>query len=838
MSEPRKPATLRYFGKYLLLGEIAAGGMGVVYRAEQPSANRSVALKMIRSGALAGEAERRRFRTEAEAAAGLSHPNIVKIFEIGEHEGQPFFSMELIEGESLSERISNFKSQISNRQAATLLLTIARAVYHAHQRGILHRDLKPANILLDESGEPHLTDFGLAKCLHADNGQTQTFAVLGTPAYMAPELAAGGARDATMASDVYSLGAILYELLAGSPPHVGATPAEILHKITTEDPPPPSRNTQHASHPAGQTPRRVNRKSPIVDRDLETICLKCLEREPARRYATAESLAEDLERWHRGEPILARPVSRWERAWKWVRRNPVVSALLAIIAVGLVISATAVTWQWRRAETGWATVSRANTRLLLQRAEEHFARDESPLALAALARALRDAPDNRAVEERLVNALQSRRFLIPVAGSNAIFDLAIDSQTSARIARSGTITADATSATNILVTGQPFATAPFILTPPKSGIIRHVALSPDTHWLVAAVAEVGVCTWDIRNQKLVGTFPHPATATTVDFDPLARFIATGAEDGVLRLWRLNQAEPLSSATAHRGPLNVARFSSDGCLLFTAGEDGLVRCWDPATLQPVSEPRHVNAPVDDLLFVEAGVAALRLRDNRVPWFALSQFQPAQPAPIFNSQFSIFNPTNSPPSLLPVETVLGVASTNFHADTITFTNFSADGSRLVTASADGTVRVWDTRTRLPLTPPMAHGATVNHARFSPDGLRVATSTADQTARVWDAATGTPLTGTLKAEGAVFSVRFSEDCREVIASNGQRWPLHHGGRRASDWLAALAEALAGQRVNPMGVLEPVAHEEAAAFFRRLSAEQQSGPHFAWLRALLPPP
>src|SRR5216117_606496 len=325
IDDPGHPTeVLMDFGDYELLEEIGRGGQGVVYRARQKSLNRTVALKVIGLGQWATQAHLKRFRREAEAAANLDHPCIVPIYEVGEREGSCYFSMKFIDGGQLDEVTRH--TPISIRNAAELIAKLARTVHYAHEHGILHRDIKPGNILLDTKGEPHLTDFGLARLLETESTLTHTMEVLGTPSYMAPEQARGQNEQITPATDVYGLGAVFYQLLTGHPPFAGGTTYETIKLLLDTEP---------------RQPRLLN---PKIDRDLSTICLKCLEKDPKRRYTSALALAEDLERWLKHEPIQARHTGIFTRGKKWVRRNPT-SALLATSLVGLAAAAGWIVWK-------------------------------------------------------------------------------------------------------------------------------------------------------------------------------------------------------------------------------------------------------------------------------------------------------------------------------------------------------------------------------------------------------------------------------------------------------------------------------------------------------------
>jgi WD40 repeat protein len=313
MAGDEKDLRVAYIGGYAIFGELGRGGMGVVYDAQDGRLDRRVALKVLHTRFAATRQGADRFRVEADAISRLDHANIVPLYEAGECEGQPFLAMGLIEGESLAERIAR-EGRIQPPQCAALVAKIARAIHHAHERGVLHRDLKPGNILLDESGEPHVIDFGLARCLDQESSITMTGAFLGTPAYAPPEQVTGGTKALTTAGDVYSLGAILYAVLTGRAPFSGETASEIIEKV------------KHAP------PLRPRSLCPAVPLDMETVCLKCLQKEPGRRYVSALAFAEDLERLLTGRPITARPVGLVERLWLWARRQPAAAALVFAVA--------------------------------------------------------------------------------------------------------------------------------------------------------------------------------------------------------------------------------------------------------------------------------------------------------------------------------------------------------------------------------------------------------------------------------------------------------------------------------------------------------------------------
>lgn len=784
----------RSFGDYEILGELGRGGMGVVYRARQISLNRPVALKLILAGQLASPAEVRRFQNEAEAAARMHHPGIVPIYEIGEHEGRHFLSMKLIEGEPLSARLGKLRSQQSPRQMATLVSRVAQAVHYAHQRSILHRDLKPANILLDQEDQPHLTDFGLAKLLESDAGLTHSQAVMGTPDYLSPEVAAGKAREVTTAADIFSLGAILYELLTGSPPFHGDTAAATIQKVLNEEPRPPRSAV------------------PGVPRDLETIALKCLEKDPARRYASAAEVAEELDRFARGETILARPATPPERVWRWARRKPALATL--VVALHLVFAAglAGILWQWQRANQHAeraATFARSEAgqrrtaekmvereaaqheRAEYQRAELLLSRGELELPLALLARSLRESPTNAVLATRIRSVLDLRGISLP-----AMAPLTQPSPIRwARYSPDGktilTISTDPVARLWPAEDGQP----PKLL--PHGGAITAFAFSATAPLLVTATELGTMRLWSSADGTPVGArIVHGNEAPLLAFNQDGRRMIS-ASANMLRLWEMPATKQLASARPGLGqPLRAASFSPDGRFLLTASPDTSV-IWEADTLKRVGElPGTSHAQ-----FTPDGGHLLLQRSMIWNWREhqplTTQFETGE-EPMRSAEFSpdgrslLLAAGDWGGRLLDLETLSPRVPLLTHEQPVQSARFSRDGSRMLTITASGLVYVWDARTGQPLTTPIHHPNEIHFAEFSPDSQRLLILPATGQVHVWNLRLHGARSLRLLHSGLVTSVQFASEGKRLLTTSrdgtAQLWerdtgrlvfpPLQHPG------------------------------------------------------------
>jgi len=732
-ASPGKATLPREFGAYELLEEVARGGMGIIYRARQTQINRLVALKVMASGHFASPDFLKRFRTEAEAVASLDHLNIVPIYEIGECEGHPFFSMKFLAGGSLAGRISNLKSQISNREAADLLVKLARAVHYAHQRGILHRDIKPHNVLLDHQGEPLLTDFGLAKLVEKDSTLTRTMAVLGTPSYMSPEQARGEARQLTTAVDVYGLGAVLYEVLAGQPPFAGGTTMETVRQVLDKE------------------PRRPSTLRPDTDRDLETICLKCLEKNPTRRYGSAIELAEDLERWQRQEPILARPSPPAERLVKWVRRHKATFAALVSIALVLVVGLTISIGQAIRATRAEHEQSRlrglAEERVVRRYVAEGNRLIEQRHALAALpwliaALELEKGQPLREADERL-------RIAQALEGAPAL-RLHLSQGTRVRgIAFSPDGNRFVTGSDGGKIRISDVASGSEVLTNLSlPGEVATVRFSRDGTRLVAADLEGWARVWNSATGEaltpLLRASDFDASSVSAWADrmfPTAEFSPDGAR--VLLAWGGKSAQLRDSVTgeliqefAHRDHVWHAAFSKDGSLVVTSSQNGEARVWEAATGKAVG-------PV------------LRLHE----WVAWCQFSADGETLMsvggrYHVQLWNWREGRSLGA--------GIKSTSpfFYA------SLSPDGGTILTASWDGMARLYDL-TSGEVLKELPHGGGLQGAAFSPDGRFIATACHDGNAWLWEVSDVREPIAILPLGEEAYRVEFTADAQHLAVS-----------------------------------------------------------------------
>jgi WD40 repeat protein/predicted Ser/Thr protein kinase len=749
---------------YEILGELGRGGMGVVYKARQKSLDRVVALKMILAGAHAGPAERGRFRGEAEAAATLQHRNIVHVHEVGEHDRCPFFSLEYISGQSLQQVIPDYQEPA---RAAGLIEQLALAVSFAHQHGIVHRDLKPANILFTKDGTPKITDFGLAKRLDDEQERTRTGDILGTPAYMAPEQAAGMIRQIGPATDVYALGAILYELLTGRPPFQAATTWDVINQVIGQEPVPPS----------------LRRKR--IPRDLETICLKCLLKDSDKRYPTALALAEDLHRFLEGRPIQARPVGWLERSRMWVRRRPAVAALIGVSAAALLalsIGGWVATLQLYHREQALEAQVKANRQALIRlnvANGKNFLDGENDFAgLVWFARAMSlEEDDARQAMHRL-------RFAAVLLDCPRLTQLWFhrDNVTDVSFSPDGrwvlTASADRTARVWDLGTGQPR----FASSLQHDSLVRRASFSPDGRRIVTASDDTLVKVWDAVTGRLIVTLRgHTGPVQDAHFSPDGACVVSDSEDKTARLWDANTGQPIGDPLLHEGAVLRAQFGPDGRQVLTASSDGSARIWkvDTASAVLTAQLKH-DGPLTDACFDAQGKQVATASEDGTArlWDAVTGAPLCDPVRHVGPVLSVvFRPDGRQFATTNHSEVLFWDSKTGQSTGVGFrlysvvnrVAFSADGNRVVTGSDDNYAMVWDVNTGRPLTPPLIHISSVHQVCFSPDGQRIAT--ADYTARIYELNRGTPPVPILKHDGPILRASFSPDGDRVLTASQDR-------------------------------------------------------------------
>ncbi len=717
LSAPLIPTRL---GDFELLRRVGEGTMGVVFEARQVSLNRPVAIKMIRVGLFAGEADLRRFRLEAEAVAHLDHPRIVPIYGVWEDRDCHYFSMKLIPGGSLARRMPSFTED--PRAAARLVAEVARAIQHAHGRGILHRDLKPSNILLDEEDRPLVTDFGLAKRSGHESGLTQSGAIVGTPSYMAPEQAPGHDAAVTALTDVYGLGAVLYALLTGRPPFAAETILGTIEQVRGRPPAPPS---------------RIN---PRVGRDLETICLKCLEKDPWRRYASADALADDLRRWLDGEPIAARPVGAAARAWMWSRRNPIVSGLLT----ALVLFALVTTWQWWRAERLLLLARRDASSEAIDHALSICAQGDVGRGMLRLAEALETAPHGADDLKRAVraNLVAWSRHLTQLTNMLRHTDQAHFVAFSPDGRTAVTTSSDGTARLWDALTGEPRGA-----TLRHEGSVVQAEFSPDGRLVITASLDRTARLWEVDGCRPYGApLRHRGPVRSVAFSPDGRSVLTGSNDGTARLWDVASQRPLGEPLSHRDWVRQVAFLPGGRAVTGGHDDNSVRLWDLATGKSIGEPipycpgRRDNRPTRQFVCSAGGDAILVSGDGRSGRQECAQLWDAT-----------------------IGRVLGPPL--YHGNNIRAVALSGDGKVALTASDDRAARLWDARTGKPHGGPLPHQGQVLAVALNAEGTLALSGSEDRTARVWKVSGGQPLGDPLHHPGQVVAAAFRPDGRAVL-------------------------------------------------------------------------
>ncbi len=738
-------SAVRVFGDYELLGEPTHGGMSVVYRGVQRSLNRPVALKMLRGGTLADLDDVRRFRLEAEAVANLDHPNIVPIYEVGERDGFRYFAMKLIEGTSLARSLA--EARPNPKVAANLMVTVARAIHHAHQRGILHRDLKPANILIDALGQPHVTDFGLAKRVEGNSELTQSGAIVGTPSYMAPEQAAGQNKAVTTSTDVYGLGAILYALLTGKPPFKGDSMLDTLEQVRKQPPQPPSG--------AGRD----------VDRDLETICLKCLEKEPERRYASALALAEDLERWLRGEPTLARPLSRPARLRRWARRRLLrlaagAAALVMLVLIGLGMG------QAIRLRQAGRLVREQQSMIRGRETEARQAQYVSDIRRASLLIAQSEAKEARELLDRHRTA-------------DGADDLRGFEWSYLR---------GLTDAGRRSWVGH------------EGKDVYYVEYAPDGRTFATAGEDRTARIWDAETgrERLV-LRGHTDEVNRVSFDPSGTRLVTAGDDATVRIWSASDGRALMVLDSLPSPAVAALFTRDGRDVIAGARDGTFVRWDAATGRRRAERRADPHPangnrVETMAISSQGTTlAFTGRADSVHLFDLSQgglaavTRPMAPMGT-NGQCVAFAPDggslaatgglNSQAGLFDPASGQGQSVLALPTSSVTYSlAYAPNGRTLAVGDSSGALRIWDLATRTSQVPLLGHTGRIWCVAFAPDGRTLATTGDDGTIRLWDAqrrSDRTVFRGLPKLAERPYigtsasSVAFSTDGTQLLATN----------------------------------------------------------------------
>jgi WD40 repeat protein len=737
---------------YEILEELGRGGMGVVYKAKQVRANRLVALKMILTGSHAGTAELRRFRTEVEAIASLRHSAIIPVYEVGEHEGRPFFSLELCSGGTLHRKLNG--TPLPPTEAARLIETLAHAMQVAHEHHIIHRDLKPENVLFADDGSPRITDFGLAKKLDADEGTTRTGAIMGTPSYMAPEQTRGASHEVTPAVDVYALGAILYECLTGRPPFKAATTMETIMQVATHDP---------------VAPRDLQ---PGVPRDLETICLKCLAKEPHRRYSSAQALAEDLRCFQAGEPIDARPIGWLERAGKWVRRRPTSAALLGVLVAGALVALAVGVWFTRTLQFERDEATRAHLD-----AEQRAQSEAEALQISQNER--RDADLARLKTETTLIDMATA-FGLNAGEQGRPAQAALWFASAARQAHRDP-QREGANRTRFALWDRQLVAPLRAFDHGGEGVLK-LFLHPEGTHLITQTEKGRFTLWDVEREAQAD-FPVPALdVRSAAWSPDGKMLALGLAQGEVGLWRWPLAQKLHTLE-HPGAVVALRFSDDGRYLALGSFQ--VRVWDLRAKRFVTPLLSHPAPVASLVFngrattlVSAGT------ENRAQVFtvpsetALPLFKPslhhyqgyqslrqARVDPVFVNQDRALVFASLPTQLSCLDATTGQPIWQNTTGMLNSLAVSPDQRTLAVGLFDG-IQFLDASNgkRVGSVIPQRHFAPA--LSFSPDGRMLLSVSFDRTARFWTVPAGQPASPEIAHQDGIMSLA-TAPARDLFAT-----------------------------------------------------------------------
>jgi eukaryotic-like serine/threonine-protein kinase len=724
-SEPGLPSVQGYE----ILSIIGSGGMGIVYKARHRVLQRTVALKTLQGAALADPEFRQRLHAEAEAVARLQHPNIIQVFEIGAVDAQagelhpsPFIALEFVDGGSLAARTYTPQSP---RYAARMVENLARAVHAAHQVGVVHRDLKPANVLLTSEGEPKVADFGVAKQLGGERDArgrfvTRAGTVIGTPEYMAPEQVAGEAPGPAI--DIHALGVILYELLTGRVPFQAATAEQTMYLVLTQEP---------------VSPRQLQ---PTLPRDLDTICLKCLEKAPGQRYESAEALADDLACWTKGLPIRARPIGAVEGTARWARRNPAVAALSAAVVLVALAGLTGIVWKWREAQAHAEAADTAAAEARDNARAERWQRYRTNIVAASIA-----LQSNKVGTARhaLENAPEEHR-----NWEWRHFQHQVD-------------------------------TAKYVLRWPDA-VVTKVVITPGGAFVALRDVDNSARVWDVLGRKVVRTFPSARGLANMEFSPDGKTLAFPAPDDSCILQDV-ATDRMGVLRGHEKRAFTFRFSLDATRLATLSYDGTCRAWDAVTGKQLlvvggNEPNitHLDLSADGRRLAEGSNGEVRVWDVATgrQTALLRGHEHGVSGTVFNRQADRLLTAEGYPGntvrLWDVATGQQLAVMRGHGNQLKSMAFSPDNTRIATSALDGTARLWDAAGGNPQATLQGHKGWVYRVAFSPDGKRLLTASQDHTVRIWDGFTGEPLAVLRGHAGEVYDAAYTADGAFIVSAS----------------------------------------------------------------------